>query len=179
MPLPAARVLEQEVWRWLAEIPDPEIPAISIVDLGIVREVRWIEDQRGERLVVTITPTYSGCPATEVIAGSIRDALAEQGVSEVVLETRLSPPWTTDWLKPEAKAKLRGYGIAPPVGLASNEQAIDASRIFRRREPLPIVACPQCGSTDTEVISQYGSTPCKAQYRCTCCREPFDYFKCH
>lgn len=175
----ATPVAIDEIWRWLAEIPDPEIPAISIVDLGIVRELRMQDIDGSERLVVTITPTYSGCPATEVIAASIRDALASHGIADARLETRLSPPWTTDWLKPEAKAKLQGYGIAPPVGLASNEQAIDASRILRRREQLPVVACPQCGSTKTEVISQYGSTPCKAQYRCISCREPFDYFKTH
>lgn len=173
----AARVLEQEVWRWLAQIPDPEIPAISIVDLGIVREVRWDEAQSPPRLVVTVTPTYSGCPATEVIAASIRDALEREGVEDVELQTQLSPAWTTDWLAPAAKEKLRQYGIAPPVGQVG-EHIVDISRLSRRRSE-PKVACPQCGSTHTELSSQFGSTPCKALYVCRACREPFDYFKCH
>ena len=165
-----------EVWRWLTEIPDPEVPAVSIVDLGIVRDV-----QRGAdaRLVVTVTPTYSGCPATEVIAKSIRESLEGHGIENPRIEIRLSPAWTTDWLTPEAKEKLRRYGIAPPAGLASNEQAIDASRILRYRPAADSVHCPRCGSARTEVISGFGSTPCKALYRCVACREPFDYFKPH
>ena len=174
----APRVLEQEVWRWLAQIPDPEIPAISIVDLGIVREVLWDESQSPPRLVVTVTPTYSGCPATEVIADSIREALEREGVEDVELQTRLSPAWTTDWLAPAAKEKLRSYGIAPPVGQAG-EYIVDISRLTRRSVVEPKVACPQCGSTHTELSSQFGSTPCKALYVCRACREPFDYFKAH
>lgn len=174
----AARVLVQEVWRWLAAIPDPEIPAISIVDLGIVREVCWDETRSPPQLVVTITPTYSGCPATEVIADSIRVALAREGVEDVALQTRLSPAWTTDWLQPEAKEKLRAYGIAPPAGPAG-EYIIDISRLGRRALAEPKIACPQCGSTHTELSSQFGSTPCKALYVCRACREPFDYFKPH
>lgn len=173
-----ARVLEQDVWRWLALVPDPEIPAISIVDLGIVREVRWDETQSPPRLIVTVTPTYSGCPATEVIADSIREALKREGVEAVELRTQLSPAWTTDWLAPAAKEKLRRYGIAPPVGVA-DEHIVDISRLARRSVGEPEVACPQCGSTHTELSSQFGSTPCKALYVCLACREPFDYFKCH
>lgn len=165
-----------EVWRWLSEIPDPEVPAVSIVDLGIVRDVRQGADAR---LVVTVTPTYSGCPATDVIAQSIREALQEHGVEDARIEMRLSPAWTTDWLTPEAKEKLRRYGIAPPAGLASNEQVIDASRILRYRPADVSVECPRCGSARTELISGFGSTPCKALYRCVACREPFDYFKPH
>lgn len=163
------------IWAWLAEVPDPEIPVISITDLGIVREVGY----DGDQLVVTVTPTYSGCPATEVIAASIRDAMTARGIAGTRMETRLSPAWTTDWLTDEAKRKLREYGIAPPVGLAANEQRIDLSRLSRRVPPAPVVACPRCASTRTELLSQSGSTPCKSLYRCTTCREPFDYFKCH
>ena len=172
------RVLEQEVWHWLAKIPDPEIPAISITDLGIVREVRWDDSLSPHRLVVTVTPTYSGCPATEVITASIREALEHEGVEDALVQIRLTPAWTTDWLAPAAKEKLRQYGIAPPAGRA-NERVIDISRITRRALSSPQVACPRCGSLHTEITSQFGSTPCKALYRCTACREPFDYFKPH
>ncbi|MCC2656670.1 MAG: phenylacetate-CoA oxygenase subunit PaaJ [Panacagrimonas sp.] len=165
-----------DVWRWLSEIPDPEVPAVSIVDLGIVRDVRHGADAR---LVVTVTPTYSGCPATEVIANSIREALQDHGVADARIEMQLSPAWTTDWLTPEAKEKLRRYGIAPPAGLAPGERAIDASRILRYRPADDGVTCPRCGSARTELISGFGSTPCKALYRCVACREPFDYFKPH
>lgn len=165
----------EQVWAWLAEVPDPEIPVISITDLGIVREVRF----DGDRLVVTVTPTYSGCPATEVIASMIREAMAAQGIADAKMETRLSPAWTTDWLTVDAKRKLRDYGIAPPVGLAENEKRIDISRLTRRAVDAPVVACPRCASTHTEVLSASGSTPCKSLYRCEACREPFDYFKCH
>lgn len=163
-----------QIRAWLAEVPDPEIPVISITDLGIVRDTRY----DGEQLVVTVTPTYSGCPATEVIAEQIRAALAARGLADARIETRLSPAWTTDWLSDEGRRKLRDYGIAPPVGRAANEHAVDLSRL-RRAAPAPVVACPRCGATRTEVLSPSGSTPCKSLYRCTACREPFDYFKCH
>ena len=123
------------IWQWLAEVPDPEIPVISITDLGIVREVRYDADQ----LVVTVTPTYSGCPATEVIAAMIQQAMAAHGIGNTKMETRLSPAWTTDWLTPEAKLKLRDYGIAPPVGLAAGEQRIDISRLSRQVPDAPVV----------------------------------------
>lgn len=170
MSTAAPRIPETEVWNWLAAVPDPEIPAVSVVDLGIVRGVRWDD----AKLVVTVTPTYSGCPATEVISESIRETLQQHGVDEAIVETQLSPAWTTDWMSPAAREKLRGYGIAPPA-----EQVIDASQILRRSSPKLVVACPLCGSTHTECVSQFGSTPCKALYRCLACREPFDYFKCH
>lgn len=139
------------IWRVLEAVPDPEIPVLSVVDLGIVRAVT------PER--VTITPTYTGCPATQVIARDVRGALDAAGFREVAIETTLSPPWTTDWISDAGKAKLHAYGIAPPGQGA--------------------VACPQCGSNDTEEISRFGSTPCKAQWRCRACLEPFDLFKCH
>lgn len=174
----ALRPSMQDIWNWLADVPDPEIPAISIVDLGIVRDLRWDDSQEPARLVVTVTPTYSGCPATEVIASSIREALELHGIEQPILQTRLSPAWTTDWLTPTASVKLRNYGIAPPAEQAT-EQVIDISRIMRRGMPGPKIACPRCGSHNTELISQFGSTPCKALYRCKACLEPFDYFKVH
>jgi ring-1,2-phenylacetyl-CoA epoxidase subunit PaaD len=139
------------LWQVLEGVCDPEIPVVSVVDLGIVRDVR--PDR------VTITPTYTGCPATQVIERDIRAALDATGFRDVAIETILSPPWTTDWISEAGKAKLRAYGIAPPTRQA--------------------VACPQCGSTRTEEISRFGSTPCKAQWRCRDCLEPFDLFKCH
>jgi len=140
------------IWEVLAQVPDPEIPVVSVVDLGIVRAV---ENGR-----VVITPTYTGCPATIAIEQSIREALDAAGYRNVAIETILSPPWTTDWISEEGKAKLAAYGIAPP----------DLAKA---------ATCPRCGSTDTEEVSRFGSTPCKAQWRCKSCLEPFDRFKCH
>ncbi|ETX29782.1 1,2-phenylacetyl-CoA epoxidase subunit PaaD [Roseivivax isoporae] len=161
------------VWGWLAEVPDPEIPVISVVDLGIVREVR----HEGDTLVVAVTPTYSGCPAVDVIDLEIDAHLRRRGVAKLRLERRLSPPWTTDWLSAEGREKLRAYGIAPPVdGTAGSRVQARAARLSG--QPAVTVACPRCGSRATEKVSQHGSTPCKAAYRCTACLEPFDYFKC-
>jgi ring-1,2-phenylacetyl-CoA epoxidase subunit PaaD len=165
-----ARPTMDAIWAALAAIPDPEIPVISLVELGVVRDVRW----RGEQLVVTLTPTYSGCPATEVIAADVAAALADAGIVDARIETRLSPAWTTDWIAPAAKTRLAEYGIAPP-GARTAAQAIDIGGL-RRREPVP---CPRCGSTRTRELSRFGSTPCKAQHRCEDCLEPFDYFKPH
>ncbi|MGH9416363.1 MAG: 1,2-phenylacetyl-CoA epoxidase subunit PaaD [Terriglobales bacterium] len=147
-----------QVWAWLEEVPDPELPVVSVVDLGIVREVAW----NGDELDVTVTPTYSGCPATAVIARDIEAALERHGVQHVHLTTRLAPPWTTDWLSAKGREALYRFGIAPPLV-----------------EIAPAVACPHCGATATECLSQFGSTPCKALYRCRACLEPFDYFKPH
>jgi ring-1,2-phenylacetyl-CoA epoxidase subunit PaaD len=140
------------LWQVLESVPDPEIPVVSVVDLGIVRAVTADK--------VTITPTYTGCPATQVIERDIRDALDAAGYRHVGIETVLAPPWTTDWISPAGRAKLHAYGIAPPSRAAT-------------------ATCPQCGSTDTEELSRFGSTPCKAQWRCRACLEPFDRFKCH
>ena len=172
-----------QVWAWLDEIEDPEIPVISIVDLGIVRGLRCTNDAEGSEWVVTITPTYSGCPATHVIARSVIERLAQHGLTRVQLETRIAPPWTTDWMSEEGKRKLRDYGIAPPVGLAA-QQSISIADIGRGARPPPMATpaglqCPQCGSSEVSLTSQFGSTPCKALYRCNSCLEPFDYFKCH
>ena len=162
----------EQVWSWLGEVADPEIPVISVVDLGIVRDVAF-ED--GE-CVVTITPTYSGCPAMQVIADAVREALQDHGLEQVRIVSRLSPAWTTDWMSDAGKAALKGYGIAPPV-----QQAIDISGLHAgiRRRAAPQVNCPHCGSPHTQLTSEFGSTPCKALYKCLDCREPFDYFKCH
>lgn len=154
---------EAQAWRVLQQVADPEIPVVSITELGIVREVRSTADA----LTVVVTPTYSGCPATQMIASCIREALRGAGAREVNVETRLSPAWTTDWIAPEAAEKLRSHGIAPPGPSAHAE-----ARVMRFTP-----ACPRCGSTHSERLSQFGSTACKALYRCLDCREPFEYFK--
>lgn len=169
----AERPSVEQVWAWLAEVEDPEIPVLSIIDLGIVRDVVW----SGDECVIAITPTYSGCPATEVIAQSVLGHLRARGVDRVRLQTRLAPPWTTDWMSDAGKRKLLAYGIAPPIGLA-REQAVRITDI-RRGPVAPLPACPQCGSTRVVLTSAFGSTPCKAMYRCEACLEPFDHFKCH
>lgn len=163
----------EEVWRWLGEVPDPEIPVISLTDLGIIRDVAW----DGDTLVVAVTPTYSGCPATTVINLDIEAALRARGIDKLRLERRLSPAWTSDWITAEGRDKLREYGIAPPIdGTAADGRLM--ARASRLAGSNLAVACPRCGSTRTEKVSQFGSTPCKASYRCSDCLEPFDYFKC-
>ena len=163
----------EQIWDWLREISDPEIPVISIVDLGIVRDVRFQDRDGRKDLVVTVTPTYSGCPATSVITLAIESALRAKGVEDVRLERRLSPPWTTDWISASGRQQLKEYGIAPPPETAGTVSPL--SRLGRK----PASAnCPRCGSANTSLVSQFGSTPCKAQYRCQHCLEPFDYFKC-
>lgn len=160
-----------QVWEWLGQVPDPEIPVISLTDLGIIRDVAY----EGDTLVVTVTPTYSGCPATAVINLDIESALRERGIGKLRLDRRLSPPWTTDWLTDSGRASLRSYGIAPPV---AGTAAVGQLRAGHLAGDNLRIDCPHCGSADTERISQFGSTPCKAQYRCRDCLEPFDYFKC-
>jgi ring-1,2-phenylacetyl-CoA epoxidase subunit PaaD len=157
---------EQRVWELLGKVLDPEIPVLSIVDLGIVRYVGHSEDGR---LQVGLTPTYSGCPATEVIRTAVRAALDAGGCADAILEDVLAPPWTSEWLTPAGRAKLRAFGIAPP------EDAVASPRGLWHA---PLVTCPRCGSRATERVSEFGSTPCKAHYRCSACGEPFDYFKC-
>lgn len=151
-----AEVSQAQIWAWLEDVPDPEIPVISVVDLGVIRAVAVDEDA----VVITITPTYSGCPAMSIIALDITTALARHGVENLTLETKIAPPWTTDWLSPKGRARLEDYGIAPPQAAGGPAH------------------CPHCKSARVEKISQFGSTPCKAQWRCTDCLEPFDYFKC-
>ena len=163
-----------QVWTWLDAVPDPEIPVVSVTDLGIVRNISYDDDT----LVVQVTPTYSGCPATSVIMLDIETHLREQGIEVLRVERQLSPPWTTDWITPEARDKLKSYGIAPPIdGTSSAGIASARARRMAGTSNL-VVECPRCGSGETEKVSQFGSTPCKAAYRCTACLEPFDYFKC-
>ena len=153
-------ISKQALWQIMERVSDPEIPVLSVVDLGIIRDIlvhpEWIE--------IVYTPTYSGCPAMDVIRGEIKKALEERGWHTVKLTQKLSPAWTTNWMTEEGKRKLRDFGIAPPVAGGP--------------APHP-VSCPHCGSARTELLSQYGSTACKALYRCMDCLEPFDYFKCH
>jgi ring-1,2-phenylacetyl-CoA epoxidase subunit PaaD len=160
-------VKESHIWQLLEEVKDPEVPILSILDLGIVRKVSVTEDH----VRITITPTYSGCPAMDVISMDIRLKLIEKGYRDVSIEQVLSPAWTTDWMTESGKQKLKAYGIAPPL----EKQQFCSSDMFREEA----VSCPRCNSYHTELVSQFGSTACKAMYRCVECREAFDYFKCH
>jgi ring-1,2-phenylacetyl-CoA epoxidase subunit PaaD len=157
---------EKEIWDILAEVEDPEIPVINVVEMGIVRGVEVVDDI----VKVTITPTYSGCPAMKTIEEDIREVLVEKKVPSFEVHTVLSPAWTTDWMTEIAKEKLRETGIAPPVGTSSDKGLL----MGKVRD----IKCPRCGSKDTSMISQFGSTACKALYKCNDCLDPFDYFKC-
>jgi len=152
----------------LEEVMDPEVPVLSVIDLGIIREVK--ETQEGVEVV--ITPTYSGCPAMDVIRMNIRMALLQHGYASVKIKTVLSPAWTTDWMTEKGKQKLKAFGIAPPTPV----QQVCHQEMFHSVEAIP---CPRCNSFHTTRISEFGSTACKALYRCEDCREPFDHFKCH
>lgn len=159
----------EKAWSVLEAVTDPEIPVITLRELGILRDIR--EDANG--IEVVITPTYSGCPAMGQIEDDVNTAMQAAGIVGRVV-TQLSPAWTTDWMTEQAKEKLRAYGIAPPHTTKPTEQII---HITRKSESSDVVTCPQCGSNNTAVISQFGSTSCKALYKCMDCREPFDYFK--
>lgn len=163
----AASYLKEDVYAILAQVEDPEVPVLTIEDLGVLRDV----EIDGSRIDVIITPTYSGCPAMDMITVNIKAAMQDAGYEDVHVKLVLSPAWTTDWMSEAGKQKLKAYGIAPPV-----EQTGDKSFLFGEEKTVP---CPQCDSASTEVISQFGSTACKALYRCNDCKEPFDYFKCH
>jgi len=158
---------EQKIWKILGEVKDPEVPVLSIIDLGIVRSVNTSNGQ----VAVNITPTYSGCPAMDVIQMDIRLKLLEKGYKNIIISQSLSPAWTTDWMTEEGKRKLKTYGIAPP----NPKQQFCSPEMFQQEA----VQCPRCNSFHTEVISRFGSTACKALYRCLDCKEAFDYFKCH
>ena len=162
-------------WRALASVPDPEIPVVSIVELGIVRALA----RDGDSVAVTVTPTYSGCPATELINASIREALAGAGFPDARVDIALAPAWSTDWMDEHAKQRLREYGIAPPGSAVRGAAAIDVRGISPLRRQDLVVPCPRCGSRSTRLTAQFGSTACKALYRCDACLEPFDYFKPH
>jgi ring-1,2-phenylacetyl-CoA epoxidase subunit PaaD len=157
--------LQQRAWDAAASVVDPEIPVLSIADLGVLREVAVHDGQ----VEVAITPTYSGCPAMNMIALEIELALEREGFSKPKVRTVLSPAWTTDWMSEEGRRKLEAYGIAPPEPKSSRRALFGVQQI----------KCPQCGSETTELLSEFGSTSCKALWRCKSCREPFDYFKCH
>lgn len=170
-----------QLWAWLADVSDPEIPVVSVVDLGVVRDVAWSEED-AELACVTVTPTYSGCPATEVISQMIRAELLEHGIKRVQLRVQLSPPWTTDWMNERAKQNLKDYGIAPPTeqSTSSNDPLTASFVVLGHGPQAPVnLSCPRCGSNNNEMISRFGSTPCKSLHRCLDCQEPFDHFKCH
>ena len=158
---------KEDIRNILEEVTDPEIPVLTVTDLGIIRDIKIGE----EGLEIIITPTYSGCPAMNTIEVNIRAALQEKGFGQVKVTTVLHPAWTTDWITERGRQRLKDYGIAPPV-----DGSVDKNALFQAG---PTVECPQCGSGNTEMVSQFGSTACKALYRCLDCKEPFDYFKCH
>jgi ring-1,2-phenylacetyl-CoA epoxidase subunit PaaD len=171
-PAPAADPRIAQTWHVLDEVLDPEVPVVSVCELGIVREVSIV----GERLVVALTPTYSGCPATEAIEQSIRDALAAAGLGPVSIEHRRAPAWTSDWISAEGRRKLLDYGIVPPGPAPAPSAAGVPIRFMPRRADVHL-ACPRCASDDTERLAAFGSTACKALWRCRACGEPFEHFK--
>lgn len=146
-----------EIWSILEQVPDPEIPVINLVELGVIRNV----EKEGNKLIVTITPTYTGCPAKKLFEDLILEELKKNGFDEVEIINQLSPSWTTDWLSQATKNKMMKEGISPPTNNDS------------------VITCPQCGSVDTKMVSRYGSTPCQSFHTCNTCAEPFNYFKCH
>lgn len=162
-----SKMTTKEVRTLLSQIPDPEIPVITIEELGILRDVNFVNDE----CVITITPTYSGCPAMKAIEQDIVALLKENGIEKVKVKSVLSPVWTTDWLSEVAREKLRNYGISPPEKTTSDKSILTGIQ--------KIVKCPRCNSENTELVSQFGSTACKALYKCKDCLEPFDLFKCH
>jgi ring-1,2-phenylacetyl-CoA epoxidase subunit PaaD len=158
-------ITEQEIWKLLEQVCDPEIPVLTVIDLGIIRDVKLNNDE----IEICITPTYSGCPAMDVISMNIRMVLLQNGFKKIKITQQLSPAWTTDWMSDAGKEKLKAYGIAPPAAKTYDKNYLENLKI----------ECPQCHSTNTKLISQFGSTACKALYQCNDCLEPFDYFKCH
>ncbi len=155
-------ITTEQVYEILSKVADPEIPVLTLEDLGVIRAINVVSN---EEIEVKITPTYSGCPAMDVMAGDIRAALFVAGFTKINITHVIRPAWTTDWLSPKGREKLKKYGIAPPAATLSLQEAI--------------VECPQCGSKQTKIISEFGSTSCKALFQCENCLEPFDYFKCH
>ena len=160
----------KEIYDLLERVTDPEVPVLSILDLGIVRNVDVIGERPDAEVVVTITPTYSGCPAMDVLAMGVRLALSGGGYKKVTVRNQISPAWTTDWMSEEGKRKLKEYGIAPPVRKSDKPQGLFEEEL---------VPCPRCGSTETELVSRFGPTSCKSLYKCGSCLEPFEHFKCH
>ena len=160
----ASTIQTKDIWRILEEVTDPEIPVLTITDLGIVRDVKLNDDE----VEIIITPTYTGCPAMDMITMNIKLALLENGYNNIKITSVLSPAWTTDWMSEDGKRKLKEYGIAPPHSITRSDESSDR-----------VIECPQCNSTNTKLISEFGSTACKALFQCQDCKEPFDYFKCH
>ena len=158
----SSTISSKEIWKILEQVTDPEVPVLTITDLGIVRDVKI----NGDEVEVIITPTYTGCPAMDMIATNIKLALIENGYSKIKITSVLAPAWTTDWMSEEGKRKLKEYGIAPPHTRSDAPSDL-------------VIECPQCKSKNTKLISEFGSTACKALYQCNDCKEPFDYFKCH
>jgi ring-1,2-phenylacetyl-CoA epoxidase subunit PaaD len=164
---------EHKIWSLLETVNDPEVPVLSVIDLGIIRNVQIEQSEANSyKSIITITPTYSGCPAMDVISMQIRIVLLEAGFTSIEIKQVLSPAWTTEWMSAEGKDKLKAYGIAPP----QYKQAVCTPDAFQAEEA---IQCPQCNSWNTTMVSQFGSTACKALYKCEDCKEPFDYFKCH
>ena len=161
----SGNITKEDLWKLMETVYDPEIPVLSIIDLGIVRDINI----QKEEIEITITPTYSGCPAMDVIAMNIRMALIKEGFTSIKISHQLSPAWTTDWMTEAGKQKLKSYGIAPPSAKTFDKNYLETL----------VVECPLCRSKNTRLISQFGSTACKALYQCLDCLEPFDYFKCH
>jgi ring-1,2-phenylacetyl-CoA epoxidase subunit PaaD len=173
MILSDIEIQKQHIWKILEEVYDPEVPVLSVVDLGIIRDIIFNKSPLGdESLTIIITPTYTGCPAMDVIRINVRLALLEYGYNNVNIKTILSPAWTTDWMSEKGKEKLKAYGIAPPHAM----QSVCTVDAFQEEEA---IECPHCNSYHTKLISRFGSTACKALYQCEDCKEPFDYFKCH
>jgi len=168
MQTPTTKYQKEQIWEWLEEVYDPEIPVLNIVEMGIARSVEMKDDQ----LIINITPTYSGCPAMNAIEQEIKKKLAKKGVKNFAVKKDFSETWTTDWMTDEAKKKLKDYGIAPP------EKSTDEKDFMRGLKNTKIVPCPHCDSLDTELRSEFGSTACKALYYCNNCEEPFEHFKC-
>ncbi len=163
-------ITAEHIYEWLSTVTDPEVPVLTILDLGIVRDVQVTEENGQTTATIFITPTYSGCPAMDVISMQIRMVLLSKGISKVNIENQLSPAWTTDWMSEEGKRKLNEYGIAPPYRKSTN-----ALGLFEDDN----VPCPRCGSDNTELTSQFAATACKSLYKCNSCHEPFEHFKCH
>lgn len=159
-------VSKEQIETWLEDVTDPEIPVLTVMDMGIVRDIRISDDS----IDVDITQTYTGCPDMDEISVNIVKRLAKEGLDNVNVKEVLTPVWTTDWLSEEGKRKLEEYGIAPPT-----DETADKRALFGKQ---PVVRCPQCNSENTTRVSQFGSTACKALYKCNDCQEPFDYFKC-
>jgi len=163
----------KNIWKILETVSDPEVPVLSVIDLGMIRDVKIVTADSGNgEIEIIITPTYTGCPAMDVMNMNIRMALLQEGFPKIKITQALSPAWTTDWMSEEGKQKLKVYGIAPP----HYKQAVCTPDAFHEEEA---VQCPRCNSYHTKVVSQFGSTACKALYQCVDCKEPFDYFKCH